>query len=58
MTTYYYLVIFDDEYARILIESVATNIIQELQTYGVPFKDLWQKALDEYAIQRGTSHNQ
>uniref|UniRef100_A0A7V4KCG3 Uncharacterized protein n=1 Tax=Fervidobacterium pennivorans TaxID=93466 RepID=A0A7V4KCG3_FERPE len=58
VTTYYYLVIFDDEYARILIESVATDIIQELQTYGVPFKDLWQKALDEYAIQRGTSHNQ
>jgi len=58
VTTYYYLVIFDDEYARILIESLATDLIQELQTYGVPFKDLWQKALDEYTAQRGTSHNQ
>jgi transcriptional accessory protein Tex/SPT6 len=51
IATYYYLVIFDDEYARILIESVATDLIQELQTYGISFSDLWRKAINKYAEQ-------
>jgi len=51
VATYYYLVIFDDEYARILIESVATDLIQELQSYGISFSDLWRKAINKYAEQ-------
>jgi transcriptional accessory protein Tex/SPT6 len=51
VVTYYYLVIFDDEYARILVESLATDIIQELQSYGISFSDLWRKAINKYAEQ-------
>lgn len=52
VTTYYYLVLFDDEYARSLIESIGTDLVQQLQDYDISFKELWEAALAGYAKQK------
>jgi hypothetical protein len=40
--TYYYLVVFDDNYGLTIIEAIGSELIKELYEKGISFEDIWK----------------
>ncbi|MFN3327967.1 MAG: hypothetical protein ACK40U_03805, partial [Fervidobacterium pennivorans] len=52
--TYYYLTLFDDEYALTLIELYASEKMQEFETRGLNFKELWNTVFNTTNLKSGS----
>ena len=44
LTTYYILILFDDEYAMILIQNFFFDTLMTMKTDGLDFESLWKSA--------------
>ncbi|WP_448376711.1 hypothetical protein [Fervidobacterium sp.] len=41
--TYYYLVVFDDEYCLTVLEVLGWELMQQLQDKGIEFREIWKE---------------